>query len=88
MLQHKGFYVNSQASTDTNKSAADSVKLYIDIRSRISSINPLPNDRMLDLSKFKAFADDKIILTQKFKIVLGRVDVLPRCIQTLSLPEM
>ena len=26
--------------------------------------NSLPNDKILDLSKFKAFADDKIIVTQ------------------------
>ena len=29
---------------------------------------------MLDWSKFKAFADSKIILTQKLKFVLGRVE--------------
>ena len=32
------------------------------------SINSLPNDEILDSSKFKAFADDKINLTQKLKI--------------------
>ena len=34
----------------------------------------LPNDKILDLSKFKAFADDKIIPTQKLKFVLGTVE--------------
>ena len=29
------------------------------------SINSLQNEKILDLSKFKAFADEKIILTQK-----------------------
>ena len=36
--------------------------------------NSLPNDKILDLSKFKAFADDKVILTQKFKFVFGKVE--------------
>ena len=36
--------------------------------------NPLPNDKILDLSKFKAFADDKIIVTQKSKFSLGGIE--------------
>ena len=31
----------------------------------------LPNDKILRFSKLKAYADDKIILTQKLKFVLG-----------------
>ena len=38
------------------------------------TVNSLPNDEILDLSKFKGFADDKIILTQNLKFVLGRVE--------------
>ena len=34
----------------------------------------LPNDKILDWLKFKAFADNKIILTQKLKFVLARVE--------------
>ena len=34
----------------------------------------LPNDNILDKSKFKAFADDKFILPRKLKFVLGRVE--------------
>ena len=30
-----------------------------------STINPLPNDKVLDWSKLEAFADDKIYLTEK-----------------------
>ena len=37
-----------------------------------NSLNSLPNDKILALTKFKAFADDKIIVTQTF--VLGRVE--------------
>ena len=34
-------------------------------------INFLPNDKMLDWFKLKAFADDKINVTEKLKFVLG-----------------
>ena len=30
-------------------------------------INSLPNDKILDLSKFQTFADDKIVPTQKLQ---------------------
>ena len=33
----------------------------------------LPNNKMLDQSKFKAFTDNEIIVTQKLKFMLGRV---------------
>ena len=34
----------------------------------------LPNDKMLEESKLKAFADDKVIWTQKLKFVLGKIE--------------
>ena len=37
-------------------------------------INSLPNNKILDWSKLKAFADNKINLTKKSKFVLGRVE--------------
>ena len=37
-------------------------------------LNSLPNDKILDWSKLKAFADDKINLNKKSKLVLGRVE--------------
>ena len=37
-------------------------------------LNTLPNDKILDGSKFKAFADNKISLTEKLKLVLRRVE--------------
>ena len=37
-------------------------------------INSSPNDIILDWSKFKAFADDKINLNEKFKFVFGRIE--------------
>ena len=37
------------------------------------SFDSLPNDKFLDLSKLKAFADNKINMTQNLKIDLERV---------------
>ena len=37
-------------------------------------INSLPNDKILDSSKLKAFEDDIIYVTQKLKFVLRRVE--------------
>ena len=36
--------------------------------------NPLPNDKNLDLSKLKPFADDKINVKEKLKLSLERVE--------------
>ena len=37
-------------------------------------INSLPHNKILDSSKLKAFADDKLNATEKLKFVLGRVE--------------
>ena len=37
-------------------------------------VNSLSNDKVLDWSKSKAFADDKIIVNQKLKFDMGRVE--------------
>ena len=37
-------------------------------------VNSLPNDKILDWSKLKAFADNKINATEKFKFGLERVE--------------
>ena len=37
-------------------------------------VNSLPNNKILDWSKFKTFADDAINVTEKLKFVLGRVE--------------
>ena len=58
-----------------------------------SRFNPLPNDKILDLSKLKAFADDKINVTQKFNFVFERIENIvgkgenagfPQCFQKAS----
>ena len=37
-------------------------------------LNPLPDDKTLDWSKLKAFADDKLNVTQNIKVVFHRID--------------
>ena len=37
-------------------------------------VNSLPKDKILELSKLKIFADDKIIVNQKLKFVLRMVE--------------
>ena len=40
------------------------------------SVNSLLNDKMLDWSKFKAFADDRIKVNEQLKFGLGRVEYI------------
>ena len=42
------------------------------------AIKPLPNDKTLDWSKMKAFADDKINVTEKLKFVLGKIQLFSK----------
>ena len=44
------------------------------IKSQDCVFNTIPSEKVLDMTKFKAFADDKIILTQKSKFMLERVE--------------
>ena len=37
-------------------------------------VNCVPNDKILDWSKFKAFADDNINVNEQFKFGLRRVE--------------
>ena len=39
-----------------------------------SGLNSLPNNKFLAWSKLKAFADDKIYVTEKLKFLLGTVE--------------
>ena len=41
---------------------------------KIGFFNPLPEDKILDRSNLKGFAEDKIDVTEKLKFVLGRVE--------------
>ena len=62
-------------------------------------LNPLPNDKILGLPKLKAFADDKLNVTQNVKVVFRRIEnivgkeenavyqhflLFPLCFQTAS----
>ena len=40
----------------------------------LTLFNSLPNDKILDLSKLKALADNKINVTEKLKIIFGTVE--------------
>ena len=66
-------------------------------------LNSLPLEKILALTKFKAFADVKIIVTQKWKFMLGRVEnivgkgenagyqhflLFPQCFLKLSFSEV
>ena len=43
-------------------------------------LNSLPDDKISDQSKFKAFTDNKMILAQKSKFMLGRVgNIVGKC---------
>ena len=68
----------------------------------LTVINSLPNDKILDWTKLKAFADDKINVTEKLKFVLGKVEnvvgkgenagyqhflLYPQCFQKASYTE-
>ena len=68
-----------------------------------SSINPLPNDKILDLSKLKAFADNNLNVNQKLKFASGRAEkivgkgenagyqhflLFPQCFQKASFTEV
>ena len=65
-------------------------------------INTLPNNKFSDWSKLKAFADDKINVTEKLKFVFGQVEnivgkgenagyqhflLFPQCFQKSSFPR-
>ena len=50
-------------NTDQNKTPENAMYL-----------NSLPHNKILDGSKLKAFADDKLNATEKLKFVLGRVE--------------
>ena len=39
----------------------------------VSAYNSLPNDKISDWSKSKAFADDNVIVTQNLRFALGRL---------------
>ena len=46
----------------------------IHLLSFIKVVNTLPNDKILDSSKLKAFADDKINVNENLKFGLRRVE--------------
>ena len=47
---------------------------YFSFVSFILKFSPLPNDKICDWSKLKAFVDDKINVNEKFQFIQGRVE--------------
>ena len=47
---------------------------HVTLSRKTKCFNPLPNNKILDWSKLKALADDKINVTEKVKYVLGRAE--------------
>ena len=59
--------------TKTSEEYSSAIKdVYVVFWSRL--FDSLPKDKILDRSKLKAFADNKISLNEKLKLVLGRVE--------------
>ena len=48
--------------------------LIVDCSKKSYRVNSLQNNKILNQSKLKAFAGDKINMTEKLKFVLGRVE--------------
>ena len=48
--------------------------MYYDDTFRVTVLNSLPNDKILDWTKMKAFADDNINVTENLKPGFGRVE--------------
>ena len=80
-----------------------SVSLNSEISSSYFFHNFLPNDKILDYSKFKVFADGKIIVTHKLRYGFGKEEnivgkgenagyqhflLFQQCFQKLSFPEV
>ena len=68
LLHSKDF--NDQAIADVHK-----LCMFHDVNQTTNCrLNPLPNDNILDWSKFKAFADNKTNVTENMKFILGRAE--------------
>ena len=56
---------NTCKYTSKNKTELDTLE---------KDVHSLPNNKTLDLSKLKTYAEDKINVTEKLKFVIGRVE--------------
>ena len=69
----------------------------------LAAFNSLPSNNFLDMTKLKAFADNKINVTKQLKFVLEGIEnsvgkgesadyqhflLFPQCFQKLSFPEV
>ena len=44
------------------------------LQKKVNKVKSLPNDKFLDLSELKAFADEKVNMSKKFQFMVGRVE--------------
>ena len=66
----KGFY----DFKTRNHEGKDNVTLTTMTQKIKDMLNSFPNNKISDRSKLKAFADDKIDVTENLKFILGRVE--------------
>ena len=64
----------TSSSKETDPPHLRSCMLLTELQNTQAQLNSLPNNTILALTKFKAYADDRITVTQKLKFVLGRVE--------------
>ena len=48
--------------------------IFCPLCTKLSPLNSLSNDKIVDMSNLKAFADDKIYVTEKLKFVLRSIE--------------
>ena len=74
-IQNQTFeYVNSKCPLNEYHIYYSPPSLLISIRVSIFLINSLPNHNFVDWSNMKAFADDKINVTEKLKLIFGTAE--------------
>ena len=67
-------WVNAPSFTSvTSTTATAHLPAYV-LSFTMTRLNSLPSDKILDQFKLKAFADDKINVTQKLKFAFGKVE--------------
>ena len=95
-----GFY----SSLPESKYCVNSVTYSFHLNAlELVAFNSLPNNNFLDMTKLKAFAEDKINVTKQLKFILERIEnsvgkgestdyphflLFPQCFQKLSFPDV
>ena len=67
-------YSQQEKQSRTRQKGRNAITIVCESNFCSNSINSLPNNKIYDWSKLKAFADDKISINEKLKFGLGRVE--------------